>query len=244
MSHEVCCCSSKDSHTGCLVCGAELLYSPDMALSAECYFCGITERTNVFCREGHYVCDACHSKDILDLVEQICIDSDLKDPVELALCIFDIPNLHMHGPEYHSIVPAVLVSVYGSVVGCKDAALIREAITRGKAIFGGICGSHGACGAGIGVGIAYSVIHQVTPYAKEDRGEANRLTALALDAISRHGGPRCCKRDAITAIESAAAHWESLRGTVKSRYICCQHVYNDMCLRYACPYYPPREAGM
>jgi hypothetical protein len=74
---------------------------------------------------------------------------------------------------------------------------------RGKAIFGGICGTHGACGACIGVGIAYSLIHKVTPYSKEDRGEANRMTALALCAISCYGGPRCCKRDSITAIETA-----------------------------------------
>lgn len=37
------------------------------------------------------------------------MDSDLTDPVELALCVFDLQKLHMHGPEYHSIVPAVLL---------------------------------------------------------------------------------------------------------------------------------------
>ena len=94
----------------------------------------------------------CHSKDILELVAQICTDSDLTDPLALALCIFDIPMLHMHGPEYHSIVPAVLVSAYGSSVGTKEPSVIAEAILRGRAIFGGICGTHGACGACIGRG--------------------------------------------------------------------------------------------
>jgi hypothetical protein len=226
-----------------MVCGAELLCTPDMPFTAECYYCGEKHQTHVFCAEGHYVCDDCHRKDILELVEQICIDSELTDPIELALCIFEIPKLNMHGPEYHSIVPAVLVSAFGNCVGNKDAAAIKEAISRGKAVFGGICGTHGACGACIGVGIAYSVIHKVTPYSKEDRGEANRMTALALSAISRYGGPRCCKRDAITAVEIAKESFGCFPKNAESRYLCSQFVYNDMCLRYTCPYYPEKRTG-
>ncbi|NLA86304.1 MAG: SAM-dependent methyltransferase [Clostridiales bacterium] len=243
MSDDSCCCSP-DNKTGCLVCGAELIYSPDMSFNAECYYCGKTESTNVFCLEGHYVCNGCHRKDILELVEQICIESELTDPIELALCIYNIPTLHMHGPEYHSIVPAVLVSAYGNCIKNKDPSAIKAAISRGKAVFGGICGTHGACGAGIGVGVAYSVIHKVTPYSKKDRGEANRMTALALSAISRYGGPRCCKRDAITAIETAAKHFGCFENAGVSKYVCTQFLYNDMCLKKACPYYPADRTGV
>ena len=237
------CCSEGEHLTGCMVCGAELLCTPDMLFSAECYYCGKVEQTHVFCAEGHYVCDECHRKDILELVEQICIDSDLTDPVELALCIFEIPKLHMHGPEYHSIVPAVLVSAYGNNVNNKDIHAIKEAISRGKQVFGGICGTHGACGACIGVGIAYSIIHKVTPYSKEERGEANKMTALALTEISRYGGPRCCKRDVITAITTAKKNFGCFENTEESRYVCSQFVYNDMCLRHTCPYYPINRTG-
>ncbi len=243
MSNDSCCCST-DNKSGCLVCGAELIYTPDLSFNAECYYCGKTELANVFCMEGHYVCNECHRKDILEIVEQICIDSDLTDPVELALCIFDIPTLHMHGPEYHSIVPAVLISAYGNCIETKDPSTIKEAILRGKAIFGGICGTHGACGACIGVGIAYSLIHKVTPYSKEDRGEANRMTALALSAISCYGGPRCCKRDSITAIETAKKHFGYFDNARESKYVCSQFVYNDMCLKNMCPYYPINRTGV
>jgi hypothetical protein len=232
------CCVEGERLTGCLVCGAKLLYTPDMSFSAVCRYCGKAVQTYVFCEEGHYVCDDCHRKDILELVEQICIDSDLADPVELALCIFEIPKLRMHGPEYHSIVPAVLVSAYGNSVNDKDVEAIKEAISRGKQVFGGICGTHGACGACIGVGIAYSIIHKVTPYSKEERGEANRMTALALTEISRFGGPRCCKRDAVTAIKTAKKHFGFYNSFEESRYICSQFAYNDMCLHHTCLYYP------
>lgn len=146
------CCSNPDHSIGCMVCGGALHYTPDMPLSARCYYCGKEETTHVFCLDGHYVCDACHRKDILGLVEQICIESTVNDPVTLALCIFDLKKLHMHGPEYHRIVPAVLVAAYGNGVNEKDVSAIKEAIERRKAIPGGIYGTHGACGACIGVG--------------------------------------------------------------------------------------------
>jgi len=241
MNSDICSCPNTDHISGCMVCGGELYYTPDMPLRAKCFYCGKEDNTYVFCLEGHFVCDECHRKDVLEIVEQICIDSDLTDPLDLALCIFDLQKLHMHGPEYHSIVPAVLVSAYGNSTNNKDLPAIKEAISRGKVIFGGICGTHGACGAGIGVGIAYSIIHKVTPYSKEDRGEANRLTAEALLAISKLGGPRCCKRDSIIAIETAKNNFAVFNGSGGIKYECTQFVNNNMCLHCDCPFYPNKE---
>lgn len=234
MENEYCC---PDNTSGCMVCGRELYCIPDTPLLAKCFYCGKEETTHVFCPEGHYACDECHSKDILRLVESECMKSDSSDPIELALDIFSLPKLHMHGPEYHSIVPAVLVAAYGNSVNSKDAAAVREAISRGRAVPGGICGTHGACGAGIGVGIAYSIIHKATPYSKEERGEANRMTALALTAISLFGGPRCCKRDSISAIETAKKYFQCF-GTIGKKYICSQFTDNEKCIKTECPYYP------
>jgi hypothetical protein len=72
---------------------------------------------------------------------------------------------------------------------------------------------------------------------------ANRMTALALSAINRYGGPRCCKRVAITALNIANENFGCFPEDVESRYICSQFVYNDMCLRYTCPYYPEKRTG-
>jgi hypothetical protein len=232
------CCANDEHVFGCMVCGAEVLYTSEQAFRAECYYCGKVDMTHAFCLEGHYVCNECHSKDVLELLEIICTDSDLTDPVELALCIFELRILHMHGPEYHSIVPAVLVAAYGNVTNSKNSAAVKEAIARGKAVPGGYCGTHGACGAAIGVGIACSIIHQVTPYSREERGDANRMTARALSAISQFGGPRCCKRDSMLAIETVIEHLGCFTGTGKSRYICSQFPDNSMCIQNKCPYYP------
>jgi hypothetical protein len=238
MDNKNCCNPNTGTISGCMVCGHDLFCTPDMPLHAHCFYCGAENRTTIFCPEGHYVCDTCHGKDVLKLAEQICMDSDLDDPVELALCIFDLPNLHMHGPEYHSIVPAVLVAAYGNCANNKDFSAIHEAVSRGKSIVGGICGTHGACGAGIGLGIAYALIHKTTPYSKEERGNANKMTALALMAISQLGGPRCCKRDSMIAIETAKEHFGCFNSSGESRYLCRQHIINGMCIKTECPYYP------
>lgn len=150
----------------------------------------------------------------------------------------------MHGPEYHSIVTAVLIAAYGNYKKNKDPSAIKEAILRGKAIFGGICGTHGACGTCIGAGIAYSLIHKVTPFSNKHRGEANRMTALALTEVGKYGGPRCCKREAITSIEIAKKYFNGFPAVAKSRYICSQSARNKTCLKSACPYYPNKRIGL
>jgi hypothetical protein len=230
-------CSCNPDHvTGCLVCGEELIYSA-AAEKVQCMICEKEEESNARCARGHYICDACHRGNILALVEQVCLASTATDPVEIALRIFQLPGLHMHGPEYHSIVPAVLVTAYGNMVQDKREQAIKEAIKRGKEIKGGSCGNNGACGAGIGVGIAYSVLHGVTPLSKE-RGPANRMTALALMEISRTGGARCCKRDVMVALATAKRHFAELDHTVGSKYVCEQYPQNKQCIRSECPYYP------
>ena len=236
-------CSCNDEHTsGCMICGEELMYTDEYMdntlIHAQCAYCKKEEDTRVICCKGHYVCDECHRKEILDFVEQICGQSDLTDPVELAEQIFQLPGLHMHGPEYHSIVPAILMTAYDNKIMRDKKTDIAEAIKRGKDIKGGVCGSHGACGAAIGIGIAYSIIHRVTPFSQEERGTANRMTALALLEISRFGGPRCCKRDAMLAIETALKHMGCFTAMDDRRYICRQFMNNKGCIGVVCPYFP------
>ena len=228
------CC---DNAYGCMVCGEKLLYTPDRRFRVKCHCCGIEAETSVFCMNGHYVCDDCHRQGILDMVEKACCKSELTDPAALLDAVFQLPGMHMHGPEYHSIVPAVLVAAYGNCTGHRDDMAIKEAILRGKDIKGGVCGSHGACGAGIGVGIAYSVIHSVMPYSKADRGIANRMTALALLEISRYGGPRCCKRESMLAVHVAKDHFGGF-AVGSCDYTCRQFAYNELCIGSECPYHP------
>lgn len=225
---------------GCLICGNDLIYA-DTQSKEKCMICGKYFETYVKCSEGHYVCDICHSLDILEKVEKYLFASNEANPITLAQQVFELPGLNMHGPEYHSIVPAVIVTAWQNLNNRKDASRISEAIRRGKDIKGGSCGFYGSCGAGIGVGTAVSVIEGATPMSKNERGAASRATGYALLDISKYGGPRCCKREAITAIQSFIQVTGYFNGIKSAKYICKQFGENKDCIGIRCPYFPTQN---
>lgn len=128
-----------DKKSGCLICGEDLVYVQDYvdgaAVRMKCVYCGKEVATRVLCLNNHYICDECHVKGVLGFVEEACQKSSLLHPVELAVDIYNLPSVHMHGPEHHSIVPAVLVAAYCNKLCLlpKDR-LVREAIERGSAL--------------------------------------------------------------------------------------------------------------
>lgn len=222
---------------GCLICGHELLYSTD-PYKDTCEICGAEFETYVTCSNGHYICDACHGADILTATQRFLDNSTQADPLELAKMVFELPGLNMHGPEYHSIVPAILVTAYQNTKGKRDSSKIAEAIKRGRDIKGGSCGIYGSCGAAIGAGIAVSVIEKVTPMSKTKRGSAAAATGNAMQAISKYGGPRCCKREAVTTMETYIKYSGYFDDLIPSKYVCKQYQQNKDCIGKQCPYYP------
>ena len=226
---------------GCLICGQELEYLKE-PVKGECTFCGKVTTTLIICSKDHFVCDKCHSADGLKILENFCFNSKTKEPIELANIIMRSNLINMHGPEHHSIVPAVVVTAYKNKTGLLSEKHINEAIFRGSQIQGGSCGNFGACGAGIGAGIAISIINGTTPLSVVDWGEANLMTAKALQNIGQKGGPRCCKRCTWTAIESAVeyiAQTKNIKLDIFSNDNKCTHYHrNKQCQGKKCSYFP------
>ncbi|UWG98521.1 DUF5714 domain-containing protein [Dehalobacter sp. DCM] len=235
---ETSCCQSVKQTEGCLLCGSDLIYSEKTSVKEICLICGQEYESKIRCVNGHFICDRCHSADILYLLESILTASTEDNPLILITRIFDLPGLNMHGPEYHSIVPAVLVTAFQNLTGIKDGAKIKESILRGKFIQGGGCGYYGACGACVGTGIAVAVIEDVTPMSGDKRGLANAVTGWALSEISQYGGPRCCKREAVSAIRTFMKNTNYFSETPEVKYVCQQYQYNKDCIQEKCPYYP------
>jgi len=152
------------------------------------------------------------------------------------------PAVHMHGPEHHFLVPAVLVTAFNNASGSSDSRAITKAIERGATIPGGYCGNFGACGAGIGTGVAVSVLTGATPLRGKSWGLANRMTARALMAIGAKEGPRCCKRCTWTALEEAVKFIEEATGVeMESSDMagrCTYFELNRQCQKQKCNYYP------
>jgi hypothetical protein len=231
-----------DHRTGCLICGEELVYEKETE-QLECFYCKQLYDSNAKCKNGHFVCDRCHSLPAMDLIENYCISSKSEDPLELALTLMRNPNIKMHGPEHHFLVPAVLLAAYYNIK--KDykekATKIRMAKKRAEQILGGFCGFYGNCGAAVGTGIFVSLITNATPLSVTDWKLANLVTAKSLLTIAEHGGPRCCKRTTFLAILEAADFVKENFGVsfeVNKELKCEFYPLNTECLQQNCPFHP------
>jgi hypothetical protein len=226
----------------CGVCGKELVYRTEQ-YPATCYYCGRSAETNAACADGHYVCDACHGLKGKDIIETFCSTTDMTDPLAMALIIMKNPEIKMHGPEHHFLVPAVLLSAYCNVKGIgadEKRTKIEKARQRSDNILGGFCGFYGDCGAAVGTGIFLSVLTGATPLSTEDWRLGNLITAKSLLSIAEHGGPRCCKRNSFLAILEAVRFIEAQFGVSLQIGGPPQCEFNDLnkeCLTVDCPFY-------
>jgi len=230
-----------ENKNGCLICGKDLTYLA-VSKTAKCEYCKQSFNTDVQCTDGHYVCDACHSAEALDIIEQVALTSTSKDPLEIAVALMKHPSIAMHGPEHHFLVPAVLLSAYYNVSGNVEIKKEKIVIARSRSekVLGGFCGSHGTCGAAIGTGIFVSLITGATPLSKDEWSLSNMMTSKSLSAIANSGGPRCCKRDTFLAIREAIEYLQTNFKTELDsahRIQCEFSSLNKECLKYDCPYY-------
>lgn len=231
-----------DQKSGCLICGAALEYSQERA-SRSCTLCGQPATSDAACAAGHFVCDACHKKGALEVIEAVCIASAEKDPVALANQLMKSPTFHMHGPEHHFLVPAVLLTALCNASGRvgEKPRMLAEARKRSDAVLGGFCGFWGACGAAVGVGIFFSIATGATPLSTQEWRTSNTATAQVLSEIAKLGGPRCCKRDSFVSLQGAAALCKEALGVELApagKVVCRFSAQNRECLKKDCPFFP------
>ena len=233
-----------DNKENCLICEARLQYL-DEPVEMECVCCHKKFKSQVRCENGHFICDECHSKSGADLVLQYCTKTKEQDPYIIARQLFKDAGIHIHGPEHHILVPSVLTAAYLNKTGREDLKekcllLCRD---RGEKVPGGFCGYAGCCGAGVGVGIFFSVIQETSPLNSESWGEVNRATGRALMNIGKYDGPRCCKRNTFLALDTAN---EILKeqfkiNLVSRKYYCGWFNRNEECLKEKCEYHPKKS---
>jgi len=227
-----------ESKENCGVCGKPLIYGTKEVLK-HCDFCGKEFKALIYCPEGHYVCDDCHSRGALDVLRDVLKTTTSTDPIEILEKVMAHPSVPMHGPEHHAMVPAIIVAAVKNAGYPVPEGAIEKALERGSKVPGGWCGFYGACGAAIGVGTAVSVSTGATPLTGKTRALANEATAFALNKMI-DGGPRCCKRASRKALEAAV---EFLKAKLDinlniNQEIKCQYVQrNRECIREACAYY-------
>ena len=221
----------------CLICKAPLEYLETDTMM-ECEICHKRELSKTRCQNGHYVCNACHTRG-MDAIVGLCLKETSRDPITILEKMMAMPFCHMHGPEHHVMVGCALLAAYKNAGGEieLDKAL-SEMMSRGKSVPGGACGFWGACGAGISAGMFVSIVTHATPLTTDSWGLSNQMTAKALDAIGKIGGPRCCKRDSylatLAAIDFAKEHFSV--EMEKQTIVCTHSAHNNQCIGSRCPF--------
>ena len=240
MSHESSNQIRLESKDNCGICGLPLIYGNESA-TMRCVFCGRTYSALIYCPQGHYICDSCHQREAVDILRQVLISSVWANPLEILEQVMSHPSVPMHGPEHHAMVPAVIVTAVRNSGYPVPPEAVEQALSRGEKVPGGWCGFYGACGAGIGVGIAVSVLTEATSLKGKERSLANEATSLALSRLA-DGYSRCCKRAYRKSLETAVEFLQqrlniSLRTAAGMR--CSYSHRNKECPKELCPYYLP-----
>mgnify|MGYP001863936823 FL=1 len=225
---------------GCLICGKPLVYY-ETGKRMKCSICGKEEESEASCEDGHFVCDECHSKRGIQVIEEGCRKTESRNPIAIMQELMENPYIYMHGPEHHVMVgAAILTACKNSGVDMDFDLALEEMVRRGREVPGGICGFWGCCGAAVSTGTAYSILLKATPLSGNSWGRANGMTSRALAKIAEKGGPRCCKRDSFLAVQAAA---EVLKEEMNiclempEEIFCAFSRENPQCLRRACPFY-------
>jgi MoaA/NifB/PqqE/SkfB family radical SAM enzyme/SAM-dependent methyltransferase len=226
----------KQSHN-CMVCTSELVYGTT-ANEVACYYCGNISHHSVTCKEGHYVCDACHAKEALAVIEHICKTSKERDMLKLFRQIREHPSIPKHGPEHHAMVPAIIVTAYKNSGGKLPENALKTALLRGASVMGGACGFLGICGAASGVGIGFAIVLESSPVAKKARSTAQKVTHAVLGKIAEYEAARCCHREVWTALNIASSLSEEflpvkLLALMETK--CDQKKFNQYCYGKECP---------
>ncbi len=243
-AENTCCCATEPllssiSDQGCMLCGAPLVYLSE-STELTCVFCQRTFMANSICENGHFVCDDCHKGEAVDIIETICLNTKETDMIKLLEMIRNHPRIPMHGPEHHSMVPGIILATYRNLGGDITNSIIQMGIHRGNTIAGGYCAFMGACGAAVGVGIAFSLIFGATPLTPRERKIAQSTTLEALKDIAKFKAARCCQRDSYLALKKAAEiSGKYLDIKLKAEYVlkCEQKELNKECIGKGCPLY-------
>ncbi len=229
---------------GCMACGAPLEYL-ETALPMTCIYCGRERPSSTRCTSGHFVCDDCHVGDAPEAIASILTAATDRDMIRLFAMAREHPSIPVHGPEYHALVPAVIVTAARNAGLTLDDRHIRTAIERGRTLAGGACGFMGACGAALGVGTAFSVILGANPYTGTKRSMLHSVTIEALRGVGSLEAARCCQRDAWLALRTAARLSAEVLGVTleaAGEAVCRQYRTNRECLGKTCPFWPLEAA--
>lgn len=174
-----------------------------------------------------------------ELIISECMKMRDTSPYEIFHAIAQKDFVRIHGPEHHILDGACILTAFHNAGGNIDLpAALQKLMAEGLRMPGAACGLWGVCGAVTSIGAALAIIDGTGPLSTEDWGSHMEYTSSALARLAKTGGPRCCKRDAFTAMEQAVEYIQNRYGvTMKHKPIRCDFSSrNAQCIGERCPY--------
>ncbi|MBZ0158238.1 MAG: DUF2284 domain-containing protein [Alphaproteobacteria bacterium] len=225
-----------------MICSTPLHYL-EQAEESVCSFCGETEPGHIRCPRGHFICDACHNKEAVKIIEDFSLATSSRDPLEIAEVMMSHPDLPMLGCQHAYIAGGALMAAIKNAghPGITDGE-IREVFRRTETqAHGGYCGLTGVCGVTPAIGACFAVLTG----SKCGKDEEQRVTMEAAnrvsDAITGLTGPSCCKAYVRTALETAVEYLQESRGLTlgRSSVPACRYPskHPHGCREGRCPYF-------
>ena len=179
-----------------------------------------------------------------ELIVAACMEISGTNPYEIFHSIAREDYIRMHGPEHHVLDGACILTAFRNAGGNIDLrAALQKLMYEGLRMPGAACGLWGVCGAVTSIGAALAIIDGTGPLSTEDWGSHMEYTSAALARLAKTGGPRCCKRDAFSAMEQAVGYIQKRYGvTLDMRPIQCDFsAQNVQRIGTRCPYHAPEK---
>ena len=175
-----------------------------------------------------------------NLIIDACMEISGTNPYEIFHSIAQKDYVRMHGPEHHVLDGACVLTAFRNAGGNIDLqTALQKLMVEGLRMPGAACGLWGVCGAVTSIGAALAIIDGTGPLSTEDWGSHMEYTSEALARLAKTGGPRCCKRDAFSAMDQAVDYIRKCYGiTLDMGSIQCDFsTQNAQCIGMRCPYH-------
>ncbi len=225
-----------------MVCGAFLEYL-EHARDLSCIYCKKTEQGHITCPNGHYICDLCHNRDAMTIIEDIVRTTISKDPFEIAELMMSYPGLPMLGCQHAYIAAGALMAALRNE-GSRAVAdeKIREVFNRTrKQAHGGYCGLTGVCGIAPAIGACFSVLTGSKCGTRDEQRITMEAVTRVTRAITDLTGPSCCKAYVWSALDVATKYLKESLGTELPTHakIVCSYTskHPHGCREKNCPYF-------
>lgn len=177
-----------------MICGSSLEYL-EQARQVNCIYCGRMDLGYIVCPQKHYVCNDCHNKESIEVIERIAATTKSKDPLEIAEIMMSHPGLPMLGCQHAHIASGALLAAVkneGSHKITDDD--LKEVFGRlDRQAIGGFCGLTGICGVAPAIGAVFSIMLGSKCGMANEQQVTMDAAARASQIIADLTGPSCCK---------------------------------------------------